>query len=591
MAEERVQRRLAAVLAADVAGYSRLMGADEEGTLARLKGHQHDFLDPKIAEHRGRIVKTTGDGLLAEFASVVDALRCAVEVQRGMAERNAGMPSEQRIEFRLGLNVGDIVIEEGDIYGDGVNVAARLEALAEPGGICVSARVLEDARGKLDLSFDDLGEQRLKNIAWPVRVHRVRLGNEAVRVQYPSQPADKPSIAVLPFANMSGDPEQEYFSDGITEDIITDLSRFRNLLVIARNSSFAYKGKSVNIGTIARELGVEYVLEGSVRRAGPRVQITAQLIEAASSRHIWAERYDRELVDIFEVQDEVTSSIVGALAVELEGESLSRAERKPPETLQAYDHWLRGKRLIFLTGQSILQARRHFEAAAALDPSFSRAYSGIALTYQMEALDFPLPENFRAADEKAFQSAQKSLALDGANHQAHVALAYCYLYRRDSVQANKHVERAVQFNPSDGDTLAHASYIFALVGEAEKGVQLGRRALRLNPHHPDWYLGLLSTALFTLRDYAGALSARLRAPEAFVDSPFFSAAILAQMDHLDEAKSWAAKALARLSGTPGGALAIAEGRVVGLLLDNNPFCRREDREHFAEGMRKAGIPG
>jgi adenylate cyclase len=591
MTEERVQRRLAAILAADVAGYSRLMGADEEGTLARLKALRHELLDPKINEHRGRIVKTTGDGLLAEFASVVDALRCAVDVQRGMAERNAGMPSEQRIEFRLGLNVGDIVIEDGDIYGDGVNVAARLEALAEPGGLCVSARVLEDARGKLDLSFDDLGEQRLKNIAWPVRVHRVRLGNEAVRVQYPSQPADKPSIVVLPFANMSGDPEQEYFSDGITEDIITDLSRFRNLLVIARNSSFAYKGKSVNIRTIARELGVEYVLEGSVRRAGPRVRITAQLIEAASSRHIWAERYDRELVDIFEVQDEVTSSIVGALAVELEGESLSRAERKPPETLQAYDHWLRGKRLIFLMGQKSLEARRHFEAAAAADPSFSRAYSGMALTYQMEALDFPLPEDFRTADEKAFQSAQKALGLDHANHQAHLALAYCYLYRRDCVQAKKHVERAVQFNPSDGDTLANAAYFFALVGEAEKGVQFGKAALRLNPHHPDWYLGFLSTSLFTLRDYAEALSARLRAPEVFIDSPFFTAAILAQMDRLGEAKIWAARALARLSSTPGGALAIAEGRVVGLLLDNNPFCRPEDREHFAEGMRKAGVPG
>jgi TolB-like protein len=401
----------------------------------------------------------------------------------------------------------------------------------------------------------------------------------------------KPSIAIMPFRNMSGDPEQEYFSDGITEDIITDLSRFRNLLVIARNSSFAYKGKLVNVETIARELGVEYVLEGSVRRSGQRVRITAQLIEPTSGRHIWAERYDRELVDIFAVQDEVTSSIVGALAVELEGESLSRAERKPPETLQAYDHWLRGKRLIFLWGQKILEARRHFEAAAAVDPGFSRAYSGIALTYQMEALAFPLPEDFKTADDKAFQSAQKALALDDANHQAHLALAYCYLYRQDCVQAKRHVEHAVRFNPSDGDVLAHAAYIFALVGEAEKGVQYGKAALRLNPHHADWYLALLATALFTLRDYPEALAARLRAPDVFIDSGFLGAALLAQMDRLAEAKSWAAKALAKLSGTSGGALAIAEGRVVELLLHNNPFCRPEDREHFAEGMRKAGVPG
>src|SRR5262245_38751981 len=271
MAEERVQRRLAAILAADVVGYSRLMGTDEEGTLARLKVHRRDLVDPKISEHRGRIVKTTGDGLLAEFSSVVDALRCAVEVQRGMAERNSGVLAEDRIDLRLGLNVGDIVVEADDIHGDGVNVAARLEGLAEPGGICVSARVLEDARGKLDLAFEDLGEQKLKNIAWPVRVHRVRINAKGATSQLSPALPDRPSIAVLPFENMSGDPDQEYFADGLTENIITALSRFRDLFVIARHSSFTYKGKAARIPDVCRELGVRYVLEGSIQRSSDRV--------------------------------------------------------------------------------------------------------------------------------------------------------------------------------------------------------------------------------------------------------------------------------------------------------------------------------
>jgi adenylate cyclase len=304
-------RRLAAILAADVAGYSRLMGADEEGTLERLKALRGELLDPKIAGHRGRIVKTTGDGLLVEFASVVDALRCAVEVQLEVAGRNAGVLPDNRIEFRIGINMGDIVVEDGDIFGDGVNVAARLEALAEPGGICVSARVQEDAAGKLDLAFEDIGEQQLKNIARPVRVYRVVTEARPAIPQASAGPPlpDKPSIAVLPFANMSGDPEQEYFADGMVEEIITALSRIRWLFVIARNSSFNYKGRAVDVKLVGRQLGVRYVLEGSVRKAGGRVRITAQLIDAAAANHIWAERYDRELADIFAVQDDIAASV------------------------------------------------------------------------------------------------------------------------------------------------------------------------------------------------------------------------------------------------------------------------------------------
>jgi TolB-like protein/class 3 adenylate cyclase len=336
-------RRLAAILAADVAGYSRLMGADEEGTLAALKAIRRELGDPKIAEHRGRIVKTTGDGLLAEFASVVDAVRCAVDVQHGMAERNADVPADKRIEFRLGIHQGDIIIDEGDIFGDGVNLAARLEGLAEPGGICVSRVVRDEVRDKLDLGFEDLGEQNLKNIARPIRVFRIRIGEPAatatVRAALPLP--DKPSIAVLPFANMSGDPDQEYFADGMVEEIITALCRIRWLFVIARNSSFTYKGRAVDVKQVASELGVRYVLEGSVRKGGDKVRITGQLIDTASGAHIWADRFDGALDDVFELQDQVASGVVGAIEPKLRSAEIERAIRKPTDNLDAYDLYLR----------------------------------------------------------------------------------------------------------------------------------------------------------------------------------------------------------------------------------------------------------
>jgi len=329
----RVERRLAAILAADVAGYSRLIGADEEDTLSRLKVLRGELIDPKIAEHRGRIVKTTGDGLLVEFASVVDALRCAAEVQVALAEGNAPLPPDRRVEFRIGINVGDIVVEDGDIFGDGVNVASRLEGLAEPGGICVSARVQEDATGRLDLAFEDMGEQALKNIARPVRAYRVvaAAGSSMMRASSGPPLPDKPSIAVLPFANMSGDPEQEYFVDGMVEEIITALSRIRWLYVIARNSSFTYKGQAIDVKQVGRELGVRYVLEGSVRKGGNRVRITGQLIDAATAAHLWADRFDGSLEDVFDLQDNVASSVAGVIEPALQAAETARsASRQPP---------------------------------------------------------------------------------------------------------------------------------------------------------------------------------------------------------------------------------------------------------------------
>ncbi len=345
MVEARVERRLAAILAADIAGYSRLMGVDEEGTLRQLKAHRKELVDPKITEHRGHIVKTTGDGMLVEFVSVVDAVRCAVDIQRSMVERNAEVPTETRIQFRIGINVGDIISDNNDIYGDGVNVAARLEALADPGGIDVSRNVHDQVRDKLSFSFEDMGEQTVKNIARPIGVHRIDLTENtgpavvisSVAVPRSELASSRPSIAVLPFANMSGDPEQEYFADGISEDIITGLSKLHWFFVIARNSSFIYKGKAVDVKRVARELGVRYVLEGSVRKGGNRVRITAQLIDAATSNHIWADRYDGDLTDIFALQDEITEKVVAAIEPKLlEAEGI-RSQNRSPEDLGAWD--------------------------------------------------------------------------------------------------------------------------------------------------------------------------------------------------------------------------------------------------------------
>ena len=390
MTEERVERRLTAILAADIAGYSRLMGADEEGTLAVLKTLRREVADPKIKEHRGRIVNTSGDGLLSEFASVVDAIRCAVEVQREMAARNADVKPEQRIEFRIGINLGDIIIEGNDIFGDGVNIAARLEALAEPGGICVSRVVRDQVRDKLAISLEDMGEQQVKNIARPVRAYRAVLAERADRPGIPLETAasrtvpDRPSIAVLPFTNVSGDSEQEYFVDGITEDIITALSKWRWFLVIARNSSFAYKGRPVDLKEVGRDLGVRYLLEGSMRRAGQRVRISSQLIDIATGTHLWAERYDRDLIDIFAVQDDITSRVVAAIEPALSRAESQRVIAKRPENMGAWDccqrgfwHVHKGTRADGATAYGL------FKQALALDPNLADAHLGLARALPM----------------------------------------------------------------------------------------------------------------------------------------------------------------------------------------------------------------
>ena len=370
-----MERRLAAILAADVAGYSRLMGIDEEGTHKDLNAHCHELVDPKIQQHRGRIVKNTGDGFLAEFTSVLDAVRCATEIQQAMTVRNAKTPDDRRIEFRIGIHQGDIITDSGDIFGDGVNVAARLEGIADPGGICLSARVQEDVRGKLELALSDMGEQQLKNIEQPVRVYRIQLENKPTKSRRALVLPDKPSIAVLPFQNLSGDPEQDYFADGVVEEIITALSRFRQLFVIARNSSFTYKGRAVDVKQVGRELGVRYVLEGSVRKAANRVRITAQLIDAITGAHLWADRFDGTFDDIFDLQDQVTGKVVGAIAPKLEEVEFTRIKHKPTDSLDAYDYYLRAMMYFNQwTKESITEALRLFCQAIELDPNFASAH-------------------------------------------------------------------------------------------------------------------------------------------------------------------------------------------------------------------------
>src|SRR5438067_821383 len=492
MAEDRVERRLAAILAADVAGYSRLMGADEEGTLAALKAHRRAVLDPKITEHRGRIVKTTGDGLLVEFASVVDAVRCAVDIQRQMAERNAGVAAEQRIEFRIGLNVGDIIIDDKDIYGDGVNIAARLEGLAAPGGICVSRVVRDQVRDKLDFSFEDMGEQQVKNIARPVRTHLVRLESPvdelsaaAVATTRSAQPLpQKPSIAVLPFANMSGDAEQEYFSEGITEDIITNVSHNHAFFVISRSTSFAFKGPAVDVGKIGRELGVRYVLEGSVRRAGNRVRITAQLIDAATGHHLWADRYDRELADVFAVQDEIAQTITGEMAPGIIAAEMQQARRKDPSQLDAWDRTLRAHwHIRRFTREDMAEARRLLEQAIEFDPANAMAWADVSVAYHFEAC-FGWDEGVAQTYVRCGEAARRAVAIDDGDANAQSALAMYDLFQGRHEEARRRLRRAVDLDPNSAFARGYLGVSYAFTGDYDAALPILDEAVRLSPRDP-----------------------------------------------------------------------------------------------------------
>ena len=473
-------RRLAAILAADVAGYSRLIGLDEEGTLSRLRSIRAEVIDPTIAAHRGRLVKTTGDGFLVEFASVVDALRCAVEVQQEVADRGGDVPADCRIELRIGIHQGDIVVEDGDIFGDGVNVAARLEALAHPGGICVSARVQEDAAGRLDLVFTDMGEQTLKNIARPIRAYRVGLHRaSSPPAQTPLPLPDKPSIAVLPFQNISSDPEQEVFADGMVEDITTALSKLRWFFVIARNSSFAYKGRTVDIKQVGRELGVRYVLEGSVRRGGNRLRITAQLVEAETGNHVWAERYDRDLSDIFAVQDEITERVVAAIEPELYTAENIRIQRKPPESLDAWECVIRALSAIGQgTREANTEAERLCLQAIASAPNYGQAHSLYAWALLRSTI---WSSNLRMVASEVGAETQAALALDNRDPWAHLVQGNLFNRLRRSAEAERELRRALELNPNFA--LAHALLGASLAarGNHQAAIDSAQHALRLSP--------------------------------------------------------------------------------------------------------------
>jgi TolB-like protein/class 3 adenylate cyclase len=484
MNEGRVERRLAAILAVDIAGWSRLMGEDEEGTLAALRTVRRELGDPKIAEHRGRIVKTTGDGLLAEFASVVDAVRCAVEVQREMIVRNAAVPAERRIEFRIGINVGDIIIEDGDIFGDGVNIAARLEALAEPGGICLSAAAHDQVRDRLDIAFDDLGEQQVKNIARPVRTYAVALGPSSglalAARPLPSLP-DKPSIAVLAFENMSGELEQEYFADGMVEEIITALSRIRWLFVIARNSTFTYKGQSVDVKQVGRELGVLYVLEGSVRKAAGRVRITAQLIEAATGRHLWADRFDGSLEDVFDLQERVAISVAGVIEPALQAAETARSASRPTIDLTAYDLYLRAYAMVVATSTQIPDALSLLEQAIARDPNYGPALAWAAYCHMRLHTDGRAddPETHR---RKSIDLARRALTADGDNPTVLAEAAFALAILGQNIDGMIGlVDRALVLNPSFARGWHLSGTLRVTAGELDMAIQHCETALRLSP--------------------------------------------------------------------------------------------------------------
>jgi adenylate cyclase len=587
LSEERVERRLAAILAADVAGYSRLMGMDEEGTLAALKAHRRAVVDPKITEYRGRIVKTTGDGMLVEFASVVDAVRCAVDIQRQMAERNAPVPAERRIEFRVGINVGDIIIEDKDIYGDGVNIAARLEGLAAPGGICISRVVRDQVRDKLDFSFEDMGEQQVKNITRPIRTHRIVLngavGAAAKTVTNARSASQKPSIVVLPFANMSGDAEQEYFSDGITEDIITNLSRNHAFFVISRSTSFTYKGPAIDIGKVARELGVRYVLEGSVRRAGNRVRITAQLIDAASGHHLWADRYDRELADVFAVQDEIARNITGAIAPGILSAEVQHAERKEPSQLDAWDRTVRAHwHIRRFTEHDLAEACRLLTEAIALDPSSSMALADLAFARHFEAV-FGWGDGPALSQARLGEAARKAVAADDSDAMAHTSLAIFDLFSGRHEEARRRLRVALDLDPNSMSARGYLGVSYAFGGDYAAALTHLEEALLLSPRGPLVVIWRLCKgwAALTAERYEEAVNFATQASEANAEFPDIYAVLASANGHLGRTAS-AREALEQLVHRMPN-LSASDERL------NRPFARIADRERFLEGLRKAGL--
>ncbi|MBW5436432.1 adenylate/guanylate cyclase domain-containing protein [Bradyrhizobium canariense] len=579
---ERVERRLVAVLAADVAGYSRLMGADEEGTLARLKAARRIVVDPTIAAHRGRIVKTTGDGMLVEFASAVDAARSAVEVQRRMAAQNADVSAAMRIDFRIGIHIGDIIIDDNDIFGDGVNIAARLEGIADPGGICISDDARRQIRGKIDVVYNDMGLQALKNIAEPMHAWRLLVDANSSAASTPAQAPeiaqplalpDKPSIAVLPFQNMSPDPDQEFFADGIAEDVITALSRYSSLFVIARNSSFSFKGRAVDVKQVGRELGVRYVLEGGLRKSGNRVRVTAQLVEAETGNHVWAERYDRDIADIFSVQDDIAQSTTIAIAPVIAGAEQQRAMRKPPASLDAWGAYQRGMwHLGKASTEDDALAGEFFQRAIDLDPMFAPGYIGLSTVLSRS----------KGTQVEEEELARRAVALDRGNADAHSRLALALNARGDHGGARAQAERALALCPNLAPAHGALGVILAYSGCPKEGLVALETCIRLDPRDPSLVNRLNQVALahYFCRDYTATVEAAERAIRTFPDfpSPYrWLAAALGQLGRTAEADDALQKAIA-----------ISSASFEFQVRQRPPWFRPEDHALMLDGLRKAG---
>src|SRR6476659_8206336 len=592
MVEDHVERKLAAIFAGDVAGYSRLMGVDEEGTLHQLKAHRKDLVDPKITEHRGHIVKTTGDGMLVEFVSVVDAVRCAVEIQRGMLERNVDVPADRRIEFRIGINVGDIISDDNDIYGDGVNVAARLEALAEPGGIFVSRNVHDQVRDKLAFGFEDMGEQVVKNIARPIGVHRVSLLESAPPTTFKStgtadqtrlSSAHRPSLAVLPFVNMSGDPEQDYFAEGISEDIITGLSKLRWFFVIARNSSFAYGGKAVDVKRIARELSVRYILEGSVRKGGSRVRITAQLIDAATGNHIWADRYDGDLTDVFALQDEITKKVVAAIEPKLLEAEGVRSQNRSPEDIGAWDMVMQANSLFWrLTKDEGEAAIAMLRRAVERYPNYAPAHSMLAFMLLVSGYAAWTLSELEPQVRQAETLATRAATLDDSDPWAHLALGYVAFTRRRTEEAVQQFQRSIDLSPNFAAAHGYFGWALALDGQSDRAIPHLEQAICMSPHDPQnaiFFVGL-AAAHYLIGRYSEAVNFGRNAVQhrsTFTGGHRILCASLAQAGQPAEARL----ALQRLKELqPEISTAWIEKYVP---YTQGPMAK------FLEGMRKAGL--
>lgn len=575
-------RRLVAIVVADIVGFSRLMEMDESGTLARLSAVRSELIEPRIADFRGRIVKTTGDGWLAEFASVTDAVRSTVEIQAKMFQRDANLEEEQRLRFRAGIHLGEVMSAGNDIYGTGINVTARLESLAEPGGICISQLVYDQVQGILNLDCEDMGEQTVKNIAKPIRILALRSAPTVSELRFPcrsrfaAKATEAASIAVLPFSNLSSDPDQEYFADGMVEDVITALSRFKSLLVIARNSTFTYKGRAVDIRQVAKELGVRYVLEGSVRRVGERVRITVQLIDATNGTHVWADRFDGALHDIFDLQDRITESVVGIIEPQIRKAEIRRSWRKRPENLDAYDLVLQGVSLRHSGGlEDELAARHMFERAIALDPGYALARVQLALSHLQQFFW----DDSESALENAHAVAAEALQIDDADAWSHMVLALVHTHRRNFDLATRHGDMACVLNPSDAGIAAKMGLLFSNTGRIEDGIVLVERAMKLNPFEAESYRDYLGLALFAARRYGEALSAF----QATTDRKFYDhvwiAACHAHLGNLD---------LARHHGRL--ALELAPDFTIARYARKEPIRDPAHLERWLCGFRQAGIP-